>query len=554
MQLDPSRFLVGFAGFTYDWVITREWKRFFVAMIPTAIALGVVGFVFWGSRRDTRVLANWYLELGNEEIAEWEDSWAPVDSIAETDANESDASSDVSPDKDAESKLGDNKKVEVSPFAELIFRRVQILEPSDRSQYVVGATLAQRGAHAQAEQILTKIAPNEGTSGYAPAHAVLAHMLAPRLQQDPTKYLPIVLRHFEEAAKWERVPIDTLRIAAQLFRVFSAQKGISPADATQANAKALNFLALAAEREPIQNLALAQLAGALGNVKLQERASKSAEEFLTESLKEDPKNVNHRILLAEYYAQQKELDRAEAILFEQVTGMERTPSLARAQSQLYREKFLQSVKIQDGKTSLQIGLLDRAMRLDPTNENIPEVVANLARNGVRSDDSQFEGLVTMLRSFLAEGKATTTTHMLLGESYLLRQNWAKAIEHLEQVVIRLPNQARHLNNLAYAIAEHDAGRLEEALGYSQRSVNAAALQGEPNPDFLDTLSMILGRLGRTSEAIAAIESAIEKNSENPDYHQRAAELYRASDSVEMAQIHENKLAQLKSASTEEASE
>ena len=77
INLDPTRWLVSFAGFVVDWVMTREWRKIALNSIPLVFLVTVAGLVFWGSRLDKHKLAARYLELGEKEIAEWESSWAP---------------------------------------------------------------------------------------------------------------------------------------------------------------------------------------------------------------------------------------------------------------------------------------------------------------------------------------------------------------------------------------------------------------------------------------------------------------------------------------------
>ncbi len=60
------------------------------------------------------------------------------------------------------------KPKELSRFAEVLFRRVQLLEPNERSQFVIGVTMAQRGATGQARKMLSKIAPDDRPDTHLP--------------------------------------------------------------------------------------------------------------------------------------------------------------------------------------------------------------------------------------------------------------------------------------------------------------------------------------------------------------------------------------------------
>ncbi len=534
MQTDPSKWLVSFAGFAYDWIITREWAKILLAAFPIYILLAVVGLVFWGSQGSQLELAKWYLELGNEEIAEWEDSWAPsADAEDDIDADlgvaEDSDDAEVEESPQESDPLGDERP-SVSPFAETLFRKVQLLEPSDRSQYIIGTTLAQKGAIAQAEQLLTKIAPDEGSAGYAPAHLILTELYIQRFREDPRKYLPLIMHHYKQAAKWSRIPTQHLTRAASLF-----------AEQNRIN-EAIQFQTLAADRDPAMNSQLARLAIAAGNVKLAERARRTGERYFLQELESDPQNIGFRIKLADIYRETNKIDQAAKWLFEGLEGVEPTPELRRAQSQYFILKFQRSVKVRGTEARIELGFLDKAMRLDPSNPNVAEQVAGLAAAGVQgaSDD-----LIDALRKFLAEGKATIGTHRLLAQIYATRGDLKKAMGHYEQIVVRLPTSADAQNNLAYCLAVEFPSRLDEALKHSEMAIKLNSSQRDRNPDYFDTYSMILDKLGRDTEAIASIETAIELAPKRVDFHVRAADLYKKTGNEEMESMHRTQAETLK---------
>lgn len=549
MQTDPSRWLVALAGFSYDWIITREWKRVLLTLIPVFLALGLVGVVFWGSRSNSRKLATWYLELGNEEIAGWEDSWAPE--TANSDSREADGSETGSNDTsaatttadspapldDAAEDAGAKTDSKIPAFASTLFRKVQLLEPGDQSQYVIGVTLAQQGAISQAEKILTKIAPHTG-SGYAPAHMVLTELYWPRLQSDPKQYRPLVLHHLMEATRWNRMP------NIWLFR------GYKLLSDENRNAEALGLLAKAAERDPAQNLVLAQEAQRLSNEKLAERAMKTAERYFQPRLEATPSDDEARLGLAQVYLRTRRTEQAEKLLFE--AGVERTPRLARAQSTYFLAKFRQTaVKNKDGQGQFQMAYLEKALRLDPTNTEVPQEVARLAAQGAQVTDD----LIEALQSILASGQATAVTELFLAEAYLGRGDLAKAIPHLERYNLMAPNQPLPLNNLAFCLAEVAPERMQEALELSEQAVRAARAVKQPKPDFYitvadiyDTYSHLLSKLDRPSEAIAAIQTAIELVPDNVAFRKRAIELFRSVSDDGMVEAHTTILARLEAKS------
>jgi tetratricopeptide (TPR) repeat protein len=238
--------------------------------------------------------------------------------------------------------------------------------------------------------------------------------------------------------------------------------------------------------------------------------------------------------LATLYVDLNRIDEAEGLLFDGLEGAERPPEFARAQSEFYVLKYLRSVRVNGSEAKIELGLLDRALRLDPTNPRVAEEVAGLAAAGVQGAG---EDLIASLKEFLASGTATTGTHALLAETYIAKGELAQAIPHLEQVVARVPTSGNYLNNLAYCLAVAQPERLADAVQYSERAIAASQ---KSNAEFYDTYAMILDLAGQQTQAITAIELAIERQLTAPQLRDRAAEIYRKAGNEEMAQLHEAK--------------
>ena len=498
IDLDPTRWMVSLVGFVVDWILTREWQRIGLNSIPLMFLATVGVLVFGGSRLDKHKLASRYLALGEKEIADWEQSWAPTKSA--------DGSTDE-PARPAE-------KNELSRFAEVLFRRVQLLEPNERSQFVIAVTMAQRGATSQAEKMLSKIAPNN-RPGYAPAHAWIAQNLFRQPITDEN--VKLVRHHVTEAVKWDRVPEALLLVGSELFLRLGDREGC------------LDLLKKAAELNPANGLFLALRSKQLGNIVLAEHSSAQAESYFRRELERDPNALKTRIGLVQALAESGRLIEADEVID---TGMriEPNPELTRAKSEVYRLRYLSSLK-QDGATwTGDLQMLDTAMRIDPSNPMIGEEIAKLARLNGKSPGDE---LIQKLQQFLAEGKATAATHAWISELYLIRKNYKQALPYLEQVVSRLPNSAQYLNNLAYVIDEVAPDRREEALAFAQRAV-----QLEPrSADYYDTLAKVLAGLNRRTEAITALESAIERQPERKDFHSGILSLYEANGNLPMAEQH-----------------
>lgn len=550
MAFDPSQFVVGFAGFVVDWVLTREWKRILLTGIPFVLLATVLGLVAWSSREGNNFeLAKWYLELGNEEIAEWEQAWAPTD-----DASDEEAEGDES---DGEDEVGDEPlslglnggRPEIPQFAYALFQRVQMLSPGDRSQYVIGTALLQQGALSQAEQLLTKIAPDEGATGYAPAHLVLAQLYGQKASLDPAERKQLIIHHLRQATRWNRLPLQYLSETVQLLvneSQLAEREGLL-AERERLLMEALALQDKAAERDPAKNIGVAKLAQVVGNVKLAERASRTAEEYLREKQETEPEEPKHRIQLAELYMFLGKVDQAQETLFAEVS-FEPTPEYRRAQSQFFLNMFRRSYSTKNGKGEIKVGLLDNAMRIDPTNPLVGEEIAKLAKVGLLQPGDAF---LEQLNKFLVEGTATVATHGLLAETHLIKQDLKSAIPHLRQVVQRQPDAAGSLNNLAYCIAEVEPEKIDEALFFAQRAIQVANERNIKEAEFFETFSMVLEKAGRTDEAITAIETAINISKANPEFHEVAARLYRKLGNDTLADAQAARAKELREQATEE---
>jgi Tfp pilus assembly protein PilF len=146
-----------------------------------------------------------------------------------------------------------------------------------------------------------------------------------------------------------------------------------------------------------------------------------------------------------------------------------------------------------------------------------------------------------LNDFLAKGVATPTTHAWLAETYILRTNYTKAIEHLQNVIARMPNNAQAHNNLAYAIALSDTSKLDVARKHAETAVQISPADGE----FHDTLGFILMQQSDFRGAITEFEIAIERQPQRIDFHEHAAEAYEKNGGQQLAEAHRKIAAELK---------
>jgi tetratricopeptide (TPR) repeat protein len=491
--------VISFFGLIIDWLVTRDWRRAALALIPFGLVLIVLVLAVLGGTKNKEQLANEYLAAGEIELQNADEEWEFTLGTSAAVAQDS---------------LGEAR------YAEALFRRALDLQSNNRrTRFVVGAMLGNRGAIHQALAYMSSIAPETG-AGYVQAHAWLANLM---LQGQLTEaQLPSLKHHLDLAVKWENAPANLL-VAASRFAV-----------AAKDNSRAIDMLRLTAEKAPEFEGDLFRLAIQLNNIHVAEQTAEKALPRLLEKITQGTANADDRINLADMLFYKGELQAARAALEDglKVDGLtpEDTAKLKRALSELYRLRFAQTLKITNESWSADIRLLDRALRADPTNPKVAEQVAMLARVGGNVPPDE---LIQQLNTFLAEGTATPVTHAWIAEAHILREEYDDAIKHLEDVVARMPDAAQSQNNLAYAIALQFPERMEEALTHAMAAVKA----GPRVADFHDTLGFILMQLDRTAEAISEMELAVELQQGRPDFHQRLADAYEKQGNPDMVEIH-----------------
>jgi tetratricopeptide (TPR) repeat protein len=491
--------VISFFGLIIDWLVTREWRRVAAAILPLAILITVAVMSVLGTTKNKESLANDYLVAGEIELQSANQDWEFTLGTAE--AESADASGQAR-------------------YAEALFRRALELQSNNkRTRFVVGALLGNRGVIRQALAYMNSIAPESG-AGYPPAHAWIANLMLQSKLTDAE--MPILKHHLDVAVKWEQAPANLL-VAATQFAIQAKD-----------NTRAIDMLRQSAEKSPEFEGELFRLAIQLNNKVVAEQTYEKALPRLLEKITNGVATAEDRISAADMLFYKGELQAARVALEDglKVDGLAPadTAKLKYALSELYRLRFTQTLKATTGSWSADIRLLDQAMRIDPTNPKVAEQVAMLARIGGNSPPDE---LMKQLNEFLAQGTATPVTHAWIAEAHILRKEYSDAINHLEDVVARMPDSAQSHNNLAYAIALSEPAKMQEALNHALEAVKA----GPRVADFHDTLGFILMNLNRIAEAVSEIEIAVELQPGRPDFHERLANAYEQQGTKEMAAIH-----------------
>ena len=514
---------ISLTGLFLDWIITRDWKGVCCLLVPFGLlAVLLIGSLI-GSRIPADLLARQYVAAGQkelDEIPDWAFNVGPADGLA--------------------SEAGTARSTtQVSRFTEALFYRAQRLKPGDpQIVWVIGGVLAQRGAKARAKSIMQALAPDK-TAGFLPAHAWLAYELLGKPNKDASE-MELMRHHLDLGITWEQAPAQLLTAATRLALFENKRE------------TALDLMIQSAGKSVQYEGELFRLALRLGNERVAERTAGRAQPRLEEKIEKGEETPQDLIDLADIYFYQRNSEKSRQILDlglkSDKFNKEQKKLLSYALSEVYRLRFNQTLKVSGDSWSADVRLLDQAMRRDPTNPNVSETVAMLARIG---GDKPPELLMKQLNQFLAEGTATPVTHAWIAEAHILRKEYDEAIGHLESVLERMPNSPQSLNNLAYAIALHQGDKrdqLEMALGYVNKAIEyqGVAVENRANvADFYDTRGFILAKLGRDSEAITSLEMALERQKNRPDFHENLAILYERNDKPDIAKAHRAQAAKMR---------
>ena len=264
--------------------------------------------------------------------------------------------------------------------------------------------------------------------------------------------------------------------------------------------EAIASLTEAAKREPSFNVELANLAYRNNRKQPQEKASDSAKKLFAEKITNNTATVRDYAQLANLLLLEQKtaeaLERAQQGLMLEPENA----ALKRLASEALRLQYVLTIRSSENGSQVNLGLLDAALKFDPTNPAVSQEIARLSVIGKKLTPELEEAL----NKQLANGQATAMTHVLLANRKLANGALKEAIPHLELALNQAPDTPEILNNLALALAVVDKSKLSRA-----EELITSALRLQPNnPEFLDTLGQILMIKGDTLQAISSYERAI----------------------------------------------
>lgn len=531
LLLKPRLLLQAIVEYFSAWVFTRRWLLWILLLSPAWILIvAITGLVSYGALIDRGELAQRYADWIEEEIptADLDASGtSETDDQATGDAEATPAAetpspppsaTDSSPDQDILSDAGLESLKDVSQYGDLLLRRLLVLRNSNsRISYLVAARLQREGRAGQARQMMRRIAP-EGGGGYPPAHSWLAVDRLRQGQVTTQEDKELLAADFATASQWSKFPAELLAIYAQLLE---GQNQIGPA---------LAVLDQASERDSRFSVALANMAARHGRDQSRQRASTRARDEIKLRMEQKTETVEDLASLANIFLLEKDAERALTVIGMGLEKESDNASLKRLQSIAYLTMYAETAKISRESTNVNLGLLDAALKSDPTNPAVGVEVARLMAAGQEASPE----LTQALEDQLASGAATAVTHILLANRLLRDGKLAEAIPHLRIADRQAPQSPVILNNLALALARTDKDALPEALRLVDRAVSGAP----NNAQFLDTQGEIRHMSGDILGAVESYEAAIGSDNSRNDIRARLVEVYRELGMNEMAKAQE----------------
>jgi tetratricopeptide (TPR) repeat protein len=407
------------------------------------------------------------------------------------------------------------KDQETTPFGSLLYRRVlQAEEGSQEARYVLALAIAREKKVAQARQQMQGLAPDAG-GGYPQAHAWLAVDMLGRLNELAETDRPVLLKHLEEADKWEDCNPALRAAYAELL----AGQG----DA----AKAIPVLERAAKQDPKLRVMLTALAKQAGLEEKAAEVSGATEDDLEERVNAETPNPEDIIQLASLMLVKGDTQRCRELIDKGLRLDPGNATMRRLASNSLLVDFRKTVNEKADGLELNLDLLDAALKADPTN---PELSVDLARAinlGIKLPPEMNE----KLEAYLASGRASGLLHLMFANQKIIKGDINGSIPHLEIADRLAPKSPIIMNNLALALALTDRSQLERAFGLITEAIKVAGEQ----VDLVDTQGQINLIAGRAIEAIACFEKVLAVNPNAIETRKMLAEAYKLAGMESLAQ-------------------
>ncbi len=534
----PQLLLQGTVEYLLAWVFTRSWWRLFLIHSTWIVLLAaVVGLVSYGAFLSRQTLGDRYSDWVAEELPEalrsadenaptGSSSSRPAKTVAAAESASVSETGTASDGTTAPKEVAGQEAETVSRYGDLLLRRLlQLQDSNSRITYLVAAQLARQQRLSQARQMMRRIAPvREG--GFIPAHHWLAADQLSNLQARSQADRDRILKDLAMAVRWPG--------CHPALRSFYSQLLESQGNLPQAMA-VLEQAAAEDETNIEARLGIARLSAKHGDQTRLLRVAQEIKDEIRKRVESETVDSLDWAYLANTWLIEHRPAEARKAAESGLKNAPEDPRLRRLLSETYRLEYILSIKQDGDKTKLKLGLLDAALKSDPTNPLVGVEIARLMNFGQATTPE----LQTALENQLAAGQATALTHILLANRQLLDGELTAAAPHLELALRQAPNSPTVMNNLALVLARTNQ-QFERALQLAAAAVNAAPDVAE----FRDTLGEVRHLTGDQLGAIESYESAIGINGQLVGTRRKLIALYRELGMQDMADVQEAALQSL----------
>lgn len=543
MLFRPRLLLQGCVEFASAWLFTRKWLL--GALINSPLILlggGAIVLTVWGTFLGDNFLVERYSTWIEKEIPQ---TLASLDKESElqgetteeagvpaegTQDEESNADADEQDGENEAESAGEDQTEEVTDLGQLLLRRLlQLRNDNSRVTYLVAAQLANKGRIGQAKQMMRRIAP-EGGGGFAPGHAWLAaEQISKNATLDPSQ-AEALSADLNSAKQWAGT---NPTLVGYYARLLESQGKVN---------EALQVLDEGSKTNPELGVLHADMAARNDRKQSLDRTLNKQKAAIRKSMEEGDASAADMVNLINLFLIDKEPDRALLAIRnareKNLITEENAELFRRLQSNTYLLKYRMTAVFEGANASVNLGLLDAALKSYPSNAAVGQEIARLIAAGRSAPPA----LMKALENQLASGQATAITHILLANKQLQDGKITSAIPHLQIALTQAPNSPIVLNNLGLAIALTDDSKVEEALEFSKKAV---AL--EPgNAEYQDTLGQIRKISGDLFGAVSAYEAAIGIDGNRIKTRELLVEVYEELQMQDMVNTQKAEIAKLRS--------
>jgi tetratricopeptide (TPR) repeat protein len=400
--------------------------------------------------------------------------------------------------KEVQAAYQKNDFVEIA----LCQERLVSIHPKDwQSRYLLALATEQLGQPERAEALMRELAPLDQT-GHGPAHLRLAQYMLARTD--------LSLEGQREVEEHLQLASND-NASAKQAHLLLGQRLLGAGRAESAEPHLLK----AAETWTELRLTLARFYSSRNRKEEARNQAASAVDAFKRLAERDPDNAPAHLHWAEALVLLDQFPQALAVLEGSTESTKQSYRQARAQVYALWVKALDNGHSNNPEQAF--ALIQRGLQEDQQNAALLEWMVNLTQqNGKEGEKAR-----RTLELLLAEGKSPTILHLLLGLDLWQKGNKAGGLQHIEQAYLASPQAPLIANNLAWMLANGDPPDLPRALELIE-----SVLVREPNQlRFRNTRGHILAKLGKWQPAVTDLEASLPALPDKSQCHTTLAEAY-----------------------------